>query len=268
MIRTAAHTAVLALALSGPLLAALPAQAAGPQEEAAEPAVAAPPEAGGASAWRFTVTPYVWASGMGGDIRPFTGAPTLSFDQSFSDILEDLDSAFFLSFGAERGRFVILGDISRVQSSREGVLPGDIPAEGTLTQSVLTLAAGYRALARPTQAVDVFAGLRRFELEADVQAAGGGLSASPTRSLTDPIIGARARFALSPRWSAMLYTDIGGFGVGTDATVVAEARLGYRLTDRTSLTGGYRSMWIDYDDGSTLADVTIGGPTLGVSFEF
>ena len=247
-------------------LAVPPVLAAGPFQPATEPAVAAPETVG--LSWRFTVMPYVWASGLSGTIRPFTGAPTLSFDQGFSDVLEDLDGAFFLSFGAERGRFVILGDVSQVTSSRDGTLPGGIPAEGQTRQSTLTLAAGYRVLAEPNRAVDIFGGFRHFRLEADVRVLGGALSASPERSFTDPILGARAILALSPRWSTVLYADIGGFGVGTDSTVVASALLNYRLTDRAALSFGYRSMWLDYDDGGTLADVTIGGPIFGVSYRF
>lgn len=252
---------VLALALCP-----FPALAAGLEETAADAAVAR--QAGPDPSWRVTVMPYVWASGMSGTVRPFAGAPALSFDQSFSDTLENLDSAYFVSFGAERGRFVVLGDVSRVVVSRDGALPGGAPAEATVKQSTFSLAAGYRALAEPTRAVDVFAGFRAFELEADVKVAGGAISASPTRSFLDPIVGARALFGLSPRWSAMLYADVGGFGVGNELAVVVSGLASYRLNDSVSLAAGYRSMWIDYDDGSTLADVNIDGPIFGVSFRF
>jgi hypothetical protein len=56
--------------------------------------------------WSFQITPYVWASGLGGDITPFTSAPTVSNSKSFSEILKDLDAAFFISGFARRDRFV------------------------------------------------------------------------------------------------------------------------------------------------------------------
>ena len=47
--------------------------------------------------WSGQITPYVWGAGLGGDVTPFAGAPTLSFDKSLSEVLEDTDGAFFLS---------------------------------------------------------------------------------------------------------------------------------------------------------------------------
>jgi hypothetical protein len=79
---------------------------------------------------------------------------------------------------------------------------------------------------------------------------------------------ARAIFGLSPRWSAKLHADMGGFGVGNELAVVVSGLASHRLYDRVSLAAGYRSMWIDYDDGNTLADVNINGPIFGVSFQF
>ncbi len=262
LVRTTAVFA-LGLALSG----TGPAMAGGVGAAPADPVVASPAPAP-ADAWRFTVMPYVWGTGVSGSIRPIAGAPTLSFDRSLADTLESLDSAFFLSFAAERGRLVILGDVSSVKSSAEGTLPGGIPAEGRLTQRTLTLAGGYRVHADARSAVDVFGGFRAYEVSADIVAAGGAVTASPTRSFVDPIIGARALFALSPRWSTMLYADVGGFGVGNESAVVLSALLNYSISESIAISGGYRAMWIDYDDRGTIADVSLGGPVLGVSFRF
>ena len=233
--------------------------------EQAPPERLAPPSD---PAWRFSVMPYVWASGMSGTIRPFTGAPEVSFSRSFSDVLDDLDAAFFLSFGAQKDRFVILGDASRVVTSKQGRLPNGLPAQGGMKQTTLTLAGGYRAYAEADLMVDVFAGVRSFRLEADVQVAGGAISASPQKNFTDPIIGGRATFLLSPRWSAIFYGDIGGFGVGSDTTVVISALFNYALSEQLFLSGGYRAMNIDYDDAGTKADITLQGPVLGASWRF
>ncbi len=63
-------------------------------------------------AWVWQVTPYVWASGMTDNVRPFAGAPKISFDSSFSEVVKDLDAASFLSGYARRDRIVLLGDLS------------------------------------------------------------------------------------------------------------------------------------------------------------
>jgi len=46
-----------------------------------------------ANGWSGQVTPYIWAAGVGGNITPFRGGPTLTVDDSFSEILKDLDGA-------------------------------------------------------------------------------------------------------------------------------------------------------------------------------
>ncbi len=233
-----------------------------PQAQAAAAVEAASPR------WQFQIMPYVWASGMTGSIRPIASAPTVSFSRSFSDTLEDIDAAFFLSAGAQRGRIVALGDFSRVATSRSGVVPPGLPAEGGTTQTTLTLAGGYKALVGRTYSIDVFAGLRAFWLEADLTVGGGALSVSPRRSFVDPVIGARASARLAPSWSGALHFDVGGFGAGTDSTVVLSALANYHLGKRFTFSGGYRSMWIDYDSRGTLVDVTIAGPILGASVRF
>ncbi|QYU66603.1 hypothetical protein J4558_16690 [Leptolyngbya sp. 15MV] len=110
--------------------------------------------------------------------------------------------------------------------------------------------------------------MRAFDLEADVRLAGGALSASPSRTFADPILGSRALVGLSPDWSVMFYGDIGGFGAGSDLTVVAAATVNYRVSRHVTLSAGYRSMWLDYDDDGTLADLTIAGPLAGLAIRF
>ena len=96
--------------------------------------------------WSGQITPYVWGAGLGGDVTPFAGAPTLSFDKSLSEVLEDTDGAFFLSGFARRDRLVLMGDLSWSTSSKAGTLPPGLPAEGKVTQRSLTLADLRRAI--------------------------------------------------------------------------------------------------------------------------
>ena len=60
----------------------------------------------GSSEWSGQVTLYGWGAGVTGDFRPFPGAPRLSFDRSFSDVLKDSDGAFFMTALARRGDLV------------------------------------------------------------------------------------------------------------------------------------------------------------------
>jgi hypothetical protein len=69
--------------------------------------------------WSAQVTPYLWGAGLSGSVAPLANGPTLEFDNDLSEVLEDLDAAFFITGFARRGRLVFLGDFSATTSSRE-----------------------------------------------------------------------------------------------------------------------------------------------------
>ena len=131
-------------------------------------APAAAQDDGSAGEWTGQVTPYLWGSGLGGTLTPFTGAPTVRIDKSFSEVLEDSDGAFFLSAYARRDRLVLLGDVSYAASSKEGRVPPGLPAEGRLRQSSLPLAAGWRVHEGERVAFDLLGGLRHWDVRAAV----------------------------------------------------------------------------------------------------
>lgn len=218
--------------------------------------------------WSGQITPYVWASGVGGDITPFTGAPTLSFDRSFSEVIEDVDGSFFLSGFARRDRLVVMGDFSYSSSSKAGLVPPGLPAEGKLTQRSMTLLAGYRAVADGDMTLDLLAGARGWSIDSTITLAGGAIQAAPGKDFVDPIIAARAHFTLSPRWSALFYADFGGFGVGSEQTSQILATANFQVNDTLYASAGYRQLNVDYRSGGTRVDATMAGPILGLTWRF
>ncbi|MBP1806204.1 hypothetical protein [Rubellimicrobium aerolatum] len=218
--------------------------------------------------WNVQVTPYVWGSGVSGELTPLAGGPTLDFDESLSDVLEDLDGAFFLSAYARSERWVVLGDISSATSSREGTVPPGLPAEGEVSQRSVTLAVGYRAVSGPRATVDLLAGARFWDVEVSAAAPAVGLSAGADVSFSDPILGARVNLTLAPRLSAILYADVGGFGTGSEATNQVVATLNYAVTDRFYVSSGWRRLYVDYDSGGTDFEAALSGPLLGVTWRF
>ena len=220
------------------------------------------------SGWTGQVTPYVWATGVGGTIRPFTGAPTVRIDKSFSEILRDLDAAFFISGFARRDRFVLLGDLSYSSSSRSGLVGPGIPASGSLRQTSLTFAGGYRVVADPGATFDVLAGARAWDIRARADVPLAGISAARNVSFVDPIIAARTNLQIAPGWSFIAYGDIGGFGVGSRLTGQVAATLNYQVSDRVWLSGGYRHLRVDYRKGGTRIDMNMSGPLIGATLRF
>ena len=229
---------------------------------AAAPACAQPGE------WVGQVTPYLWGSGLGGDITPFTGAPTVRVDKSFGEVLEDSDGAFFVSAYARRDRLVLLGDFSYSASSKDGLIPPGLPAEGRLRQTSLTLAAGWRVHQDERIALDLLGGLRHWSVDAAVDVPLAGIARSPGDTFTDPIVAARANLTLSPRWSLIGYVDVGGFGVGSEHTHQWLLVGNYRPGDTWVFSFGLRQLSVDYRNGGTRVDATLAGPLIGASWRF
>lgn len=221
-----------------------------------------------AEAWTGQVTAYGWGSGVKGDFTPVTGAPTLSFDKSLSELLEDLDGAFFMTGLARRGDVVIFGDYTYSSSSREGLVPPGIPASGELTMQSLTVAAGLRFDVAEGGTIDVLGGLRSWKIKGRVTVPLAGVDIAPEQTFIDPIFGLRANAVLSDRWSVLGYADIGGFGVGSDQTWQAAVTANYRATDNLFLSAGWRELYVDYAKSGTEFDGSMAGPIVGATFTF
>lgn len=216
--------------------------------------------------WSAQVTLYGWGAGVGGDFTPFTGAPTLSFDKSLSEVLEDLDAAFFATGLARRGNLVFFGDLTYTSSSRSGLIPPGIPATGEVTLKSITLAAGRRFDAGGGTTVDLLGGLRGWDIDGAITTPGPSIA--PSASFIDPILAVRVNTPLSDRWSVLSYADIGGFGAGSDFTWQAAVTANWQARDNLWLSVGWRHLAVDYSDGGTVFDGAMSGPLAGLTLQF
>lgn len=218
----------------------------------------------------YQITPYVWATGVGGDIRPRSGAGTVSISKSFSDLIKDLDAAFFISAYARHGNLVFMGDLSTSSSSREGTVsvPGgpNLPATGKLRQTSVTALAGYRVAQTPDATFAILGGVRHWRVRGAIETPLGDVSRSV--NFTDPIIAARANFQIAPGWSSLLYADVGGFGVGSRVTAQLLGTVNYQLRENAFLSVGYRHLHVDYRRGGTRFDMRMSGPIIGATLRF
>lgn len=216
--------------------------------------------------WSAQVTLYGWGAGVGGDFTPFTGAPTLSFDKSLSEVLEDLDAAFFATGLARRGNLVFFGDLTYTSSSRSGLIPPGLPATGEVTLKSITLAAGRRFDAGGGTTVDLLGGLRGWDIDGAITTPGPSIA--PSASFIDPILAVRVNTPLSDRWSVLSYADIGGFGAGSDFTWQAAVTANWQARDNLWLSVGWRHLAVDYSDGGTVFDGAMSGPLVGLTLQF
>ena len=84
----------------------------------------------------------------------------------------------------------------------------------------------------------------------------------------DPVIAVRLRSQLAPRWSSLLYADVGGFGVGARSTWQVMGSIKYALKDNVHLSLGYRHLAVDYRKNGMLLNIQQGGPLLGATWQF
>lgn len=245
------NVAVASLALSGCMLVSMPAAA---QEGSAD--------------WAFQVTPYVWMAGMGGSIRPTTATPSVEMNSSFRDILHDLTAAAFVSGLAQHGRLILFGDLSYSSIAADGELAPGVGATGKERHTTLTLAGGYRALDEPGSTVDLLAGMRAWDIKVSASAPAFGVNASPSISIVDPVLAVRFNKALAPRWSALVYGDVGGFGVDSKSTWQVVGTVNYNLQNSFYVSAGYRYLSLDYRRNGSLIDIHMAGPLLGLTWQF
>ncbi|MCO5065920.1 MAG: hypothetical protein M9924_16095 [Rhizobiaceae bacterium] len=247
---------------------------------AADPTAAPPAEAERAT-WALQVTPYMWATGIKGDISPFQRAPTIGTEKSFSDIMDDLNFGGFLNIWGRYDRFVFSGDVMYVDTTDSKVfglppVPFPVPPGARInaavdtTQFTATLQAGYRLLDTEQFTFDLLGGARFWHISNDVTVSALGRSASYGESFgwTDPLIGARAFVGLTEHLSLQAQADVGGFGAGSDLTWSVLGTVNYTFTDHLSLSAGYKVLDVDYDDDGYVFDTRMSGPVLGMTYRF
>ena len=229
-------------------------------------AITAPLAAAAQDTWSSQVTLYAWGSGISGDLTPFSGAPTLSFDKSFSDVLEDLDGAFFVTGLARRGDLVLFGDLTYSSSSRSGTVAPGVAATGELSMRSVTLAAGKSFETSGATTVDVLGGLRGWDLETAVIV--GGTTASSSMNFVDPVLALRVTQRMNDQWSLLGYVDVGGFGVGSDLTAQLALIATYQMRERLYLSAGWRHLYVDYSEGGANLEWAMTGPLIGATWTF
>jgi len=223
--------------------------------------------AGESDTWRFQVTPYVWMAGLEGHVRPVRASPTLNVDKTFSEIMDSVDAAAFLTGTARYGRYIIHGDFSYVATSDSASLPMNLSARAKVRQTSMTLVGGYAFPLGNASNVDLMAGMRAWKINAKAQVA-GLVSARSDTAFVDPVIAARWRYDISPKWSTLLYVDVGGFGVGSDSTWQVLGTVNYQVTDSAHVSLGYRELSVDFDSKGKRLDFRQSGPLVGVTFTF
>lgn len=229
-------------------------------------------EAGGGFGWSVSVSPYFWAAGISGRSGTLPPLPPAEVDLSFSDILDDLRFGGMLAATATKGRFGLAADIQYVETEAEGDLQPFFAGARLVSETLMaTLSGDYAALDRPGASLRLGAGLRVWSVDTALKLSGGP---APDRRIdgddtwVDPLLTARGEADLSERWYVAGWAAVGGFGVGADVMADLFGAVGYRITEGTSISAGYRWMKVDRDEEGFLYDIEQQGPLVGVTVRF
>lgn len=226
------------------------------------------------SGWNVQITPYVWGSGMGGTVRPYAGGPTGHVDESLSDVMNDLDAAFFLNALVRKDRLVVHLDMTRASLSKAAsleVAPGaTLYGSAKIKQSSWGILAGQRWQQSSKSSWDWLAGVRYWDLRVKVNASLPGLGSREEnieKSFAYPVAAARWRYHWDERWSTLAYLDAGGLGAGkyTWQTLLT---VNYEMQKQWYLSMGYRYLSVQHDERGARLDLSQQGPVLGVTYRF
>jgi hypothetical protein len=217
--------------------------------------------------WRFTIEPYLMAAAMSGTSG--VRGREVEIDMSASDIFSNLEFGAMGVVEARKGNWGVGTDLILMNLGMATDRPA---ADLDFTQSAFA----FYGLRRISDVADATFGIRingvdggiTFKQESLVP---GGTTFSQSKWWTDPIVGVRLHTNSAGRFNAKLYSEIGGFGVGSDFTWQIFPEVSVRVAGRTSLDFGYRWLDVNYaddEDAEFTWDMLSQGPVLGFKFQF
>ena len=222
--------------------------------------------------WTLAVSPYVWAPGITTSVGTRFG--DLEADARVGDVLSALDFAAMGVLEARNGRWGLIADLLYADLTERRDTPFGVLFSRARIETELTLASGYvayRVHEDARVAVDAMAGFRAVAADLDVTLTPGLLPRQQfdvSDSWVDPLIAGRVRVAMTDRWFATAFGDLGGAGGDTDLTWQAVGTVGYRFDERWSVEGGWRQLSIEKRIEGRDVDLDLGGPLLGFTIAF
>ena len=223
----------------------------------------------------FQITPYLWVTGLKGDLSPFKRGPSMGIEKSFSDVWHDLNAGGFLNLWARRDRYVLSGDLLYVDTSESEIVQG-LPLLGALEGTVdsrlfmASLQGGYRVYQSGQASLDLLAGGSFWHVgtRAHLQSRPFSVSHKENVNWVDPLIGLRVFYRFTDRFSVQAQGSLGGFVAGSRHSHQAVATVNYDWNEKLSVAIGYKVLDVDYRRGGHVFDTRMSGPVLGLSWRF
>ncbi|MDN3641916.1 hypothetical protein QWY87_04345 [Lutimonas halocynthiae] len=228
--------------------------------------------------WAFLVEPYLMFPQMNGSVG-LGIVPDVSVDASANDIFSNLKMGFMLNLEATNGKWTIGSDVLYMSlaqnvASKHDIINGEVTAKqlgwevSGMYKVTPWLDLGLGGLVNSVKAgFDIN---REEIIGEDPQII--NQQRSGTETWLDPMIIARIKSQAGKKFIYQFRGEIGGFGIGSDLAWQIQAYAGYRFSKLFEMTGGYRIISLDYENGEGLDrfmyDVDTSGPVIRFGFNF
>jgi hypothetical protein len=211
--------------------------------------------------WNVFVAPYLMGAAMSG-ATTVRGAE-VDVDMSASDVFSNLQFGAMGLIVARKGDWGFGSDLIWMAL---GTTVRDTNVD--FNQGAFA----FYGLRQLSPAADVTFGLRVNTLQGELTFKGPDVTRNQDKTWVDPIAGITLRTPADRRAQLRLYTEVGGFGAGSDFTWQVFPTVSLKLTNKASLELGYRWLDLDYatgeNDDEFRYDVLTQGPVLGFGFRF
>jgi hypothetical protein len=215
--------------------------------------------------WDWRVSPYLWSSGIKGDVR--LGAIEREVDIEFKDLADKLAGAVLLHVEAHREERALFGDLIFMRLEPED----EIATVGGVTEAefdTTILEGGY--LHKRGDRVGIEFGLRYWDFELLLDpAALPGIERS--NDWVDAFVGIRKEKAIGRNWVWQSRINIGAGGA--DSAFGLQSTFAHELSSGNSFIIGLKTLGISYEDESAggivyeLDGMMFAGLTIGFQFD-
>jgi hypothetical protein len=231
----------------------------------------AAPASAQSDSWQVTVSPYLMGASMSGN-QVIRGRD-VRVDVSASDVFSNLEFGAMGALVARKGNWGFGGDAIWMALGstvdRPTAVVGALSADVDMNQGAFA----FYGLRRLAAGADVTFGARVNTLQGEIEFKGPlGLRVDQSKTWVDPLAGLLLHTPPGSRVGLRVYSEIGGFGVGSDFVWQIFPTVTIGLGQRASLDFGYRWLDMDYEDGEGnerfAYDMLTQGPVVGFSFRF
>ena len=225
-------------------------------------------------AWRGAVTPYLWATNIGGSLA-YGETQLASVDYRARDIISNINIAAMLTLEAHHGRLGAMADMvfAKLNAQKSEVLgKPNLSSDTTVEQGIYTFAATYTIHNTKDTYIDGLAGVRVMNVVArtDLKVADSvyGSSNSNAKTSTTPLAGLKGRVRLGESdYFIPFYIDVGGMGQDTEVTSQQMVGVGHAY-EWGAATIGFKNLYNRQKSGGITTTQSLFGVVAGLSFSF